>query len=170
MALELILRWAHILCAVILIGGIFFLRCVMLPAMSAIRQEDRVGFEAACRSTWAKLVMITSGVLLATGLYNAVQIIIHNTFPANLYHGLVAVKLLLAMGIFFITAILAGRTSLADRFRAKGAFWFNVNVVLAIALILVAGLMKTSVREPKPVDESATRAALHTSAFGDLHG
>ena len=149
MALELALRWTHILSAIILLGGIFFLRFTVVPSMTAIKDQGQAEFEAACRSRWSKIVMITSGLLLASGLYNAVMNIINYEFSAKTYHGLVAVKLLLALGIFFITAILAGRTSTADRFRQNVRFWLNVDLLLAIALIAVAGLMKTSDRELK---------------------
>ena len=79
--------------------------------------------------------MITSGLLLVSGLVNAVLIIRRYDFEGGLYHGLVAVKLLLALALFWISSALAGRSSLAEKLREKMTFWLNVNVVLAVLLV-----------------------------------
>lgn len=149
--LDLALRWIHILGAIILLGGTFFLRFAMGASWSSASASDRASQVGWWRTGWARLVMITSGLLLVTGLFNAVRNIIRYEFDVP-YHGLVAVKLLLALPIFWISAVIAGRSASAERFREKLIFWLNVNLLLGLLMIGVAGYMRFAQRTPKPVD------------------
>lgn len=144
LSLDLGLRFLHILSAIILLGGTFFLRFALGSASASSVPSWRPG--------WSRLVMITSGLLLISGLVNAVRNIIRYDFDVP-YHGLVAVKLLLGLAMFFISAVIAGRSSLAEKFREKMMFWLNVNILLGLLTIAVAGYMRFSVRTPKPADD-----------------
>ncbi len=150
--IDLLLRLTHIFSAVFLAGGVFFMWCALLPSLSVLPDEQRKALHAQVRSRWSKVVMITSGLLLISGLINAVNLIRAYDFsgvPGQMYHLLVMVKLLLALGVFWISATLSGRSETAEKFRQKAPFWINVNAMLLICLIVVAGLMRTSERTPK---------------------
>jgi hypothetical protein len=109
--------------------------------------------------------MLASGVLLISGLINAVSTIVRNDFDGGTYHMLVAVKLLLALTIFWISARLVGRSSGAERFRQRLRFWLNVNVALAVLLVCIAGVMKLSTRTPKTIDAPQSSTALYDEAM-----
>ena len=163
--LDLLLRLMHIFAAIFLAGGVFFMWCALVPALGLLGAEDRASLEARIRASWSKVVMTTSGLLLLSGLVNAVRIILANEFPpGSVYHALVAIKLLLALAIFWITATLSGRSEGAEKFRQKMPFWLNVNAILLICLICVASVMKTSERVPKTADAPNPAA---TQAIGD---
>ena len=155
MILDLILRWAHIMAAITLVGGTFFLRFAFTAA-DGDTSEQRRTLLSAWRPGWARLVMISSGLLLVSGLINAVRIIIAYEFPTTPYHALVAVKLLLAMVIFWLSAVLSGRSQTADKFREKLSFWLTVNVILAVLIVALANYMKFAERVPKPTAHGAT--------------
>jgi hypothetical protein len=61
----------------------------------------------------------------------------------------VGIKFLLALPIFFIAALLAGRTELARRLQAQGRFWMNVNLTLALVIVLIGGVLKFAGRQLK---------------------
>ena len=143
---DLIFRWFHILAAMTLVGGIFFQRFALAPALRSLDGDAQTQLEEACRSRWAKLVMLTSGLLLVTGLVNAVRIILRDEFEGEMYPLLLMVKLMVALAIFWIAAVLSGRSSMAVKFREKSTFWLNVNVALAILIVCVAGCMKVTKR------------------------
>jgi hypothetical protein len=149
MIFDLLMRWIHILAAITLVGGTFFLRFSLAPALAGQSPQLQQTLLAAWRPRWARLVMIASGLLLLSGLVNAVRNIIAYQFPGAPYHALVAVKLLLSLVIFWLSAVLAGRSDLAQRFREKLSFWLTVNVMLAIAIVGLAGYMKGLERIPK---------------------
>jgi uncharacterized membrane protein len=154
----------HILAAVVLLGGTFFLRFALLPAVESLTSDTRQSFQAAWRRRWAMLVMMTSALLLISGLTNFILINRQYEFAGGMYHGLLGIKFLLALAIFWVSAVLSGRSALADKFRERMSFWLNLNVVLAILLVCVAGWMKATDREPKPAaDGSSDRVALPLS-------
>ncbi|MCA9211866.1 MAG: hypothetical protein KDB27_02280 [Planctomycetales bacterium] len=151
MDLDLVLRWVHILSAIALVGGAFFTKFAFVPGMSAI--SDGVQREAVAsqiRGKWSKVVMATSGLLLISGLINVMGII--STYGTNFdgpYHALVGIKLLLALAVFALSAILSGRSSTAQKLRQNESKWATINLLLAVAVVCVAGYMKSIDRTPK---------------------
>lgn len=156
---DLALRWMHILAAVTLVGGTFFLRFVWFPAYRELDYRDRESRFAKLRKPWAKLVMLSTLFLLVSGLVNAVNNIMRYEID-SMYHMLVGVKLLLALGMFFLSARLAGRSDSAVRFRESIGKWLTINSVLAVVLVLMAGWMKLMPREPKPPEDEAAVPAI----------
>ena len=71
--------------------------------------------------------------------------------------------LLLALVIFWISAVLAGRSASAERFREKLVFWLNVNVLLSILIVMVGGFMRMADRQPKPKADAGAPAIEKTS-------
>ena len=67
--LGLISRWLHIIPALVMVGGVVFMRCC-LPASGSSRQPlFEVDDEA--RRKWSRLVMASTLLLLVSGLYNS---------------------------------------------------------------------------------------------------
>src|SRR5262249_26089939 len=73
------------------------------------------------------------------------------------YHMVVGIKFLLALPIFFIAALMTGRTNLAKKIQNNAEFWMNLNLTLALVMVLLAGLLKFVHRKPKggPADHAA---------------
>lgn len=142
-ALALVMRWAHILSAVVLMGGTFFARVVLLPAAEATLDADtHAKLRAAVRQRWAKWVHLSLLLFLISGFYTYLFI----TAPAHpntpLYHALFGVKFLLALVIFFFASVLAGRSGLAQKLQAKPRLWVTITLLLALAVVGIAGVMK----------------------------
>ncbi len=155
---SFVTRLFHILPAIFLAGGILFMWSSMLPGLGTLDEESRKAAFNAVRGKWAKVVMICSALLLATGLYNAFQNILANDY-ATPYPIFVVLKLVLALAIMFITARLSGRSASAEKFREKMPFWMTVNAALVVTLILIASTMKVSDKTPKD-EVSATVPAI----------
>ena len=102
------------------------------------------------RGTWAKWVGITTLLLVATGLFNFINNV--KTYEiATSYHMLVGLKILVALVVFFLAAVLAGRSMMAERFRTNMRFWLSVCLVAGIITVLIGSVMRTYPREPKPI-------------------
>ena len=154
LAIELLLRWTHILAAIALAGGTIFRRFALLPAMAEMPADARQQLALALRSRWSKVVMISSSLLLITGLVSFMLIVTRfdipkTAFPGRMYHMLFGIKFLLALVVFMLAALLTGRTALADRMRQNERFWLSVNMGLAVVLVCLGGLLKVSERVPK---------------------
>lgn len=152
--LDLVMRWLHIFGAIMLVGSTIFMRCVSLPAALQSGESPGPAFTERQRQLWARMVMLSSGQLLLSGLVNFVLIVkryhFGDTFPANIYHPLFGVKFLLALVVFFLAAALTGRSALAVKLRQHERTWLMVNMVLAIVVVCIAGLMKFATRTEKP--------------------
>jgi len=142
---ELVLRWIHILGAITLVGGAILMRCAYVPAMAENEAEE---FASAFRRRWSKLVMISSGLLLISGIVNFVLLVKQYELPSQ-YHMIFGSKFLLVFLVFFLSAALSGRSGLAEKLRKKERTWLTVNLILAVVVVCLAGLMKTTERTPK---------------------
>ena len=154
MLLELILRWIHIVGAIMLVGGTIYLRCIYVPARLLVGELSEAHLELQ-RKLWSRMVMIASAQLLISGIVNVILTVQKfdfdkSEFPGNAYHPLLGVKFLLALVIFFLAAALAGRSGLAQKLRQKEKMWLTVNMVLAIVVVCIAGVMRLAPRSPKP--------------------
>lgn len=155
---SLLMRWMHILSAIALMGGTIFMRFALHPALGAIGSDQKQALQAAVRGRWAKWVMATSGFLLLSGIVNIVLYSQAKEVDAKLYHPIVGVKLLLALVIMFIASVLMGRSANAEKFREKTVFWLNVNLALAVAVVLIGGFLRTLHHPPKAQTETAQSA------------
>ena len=137
---QLISRVLHILSAIILVGGLFYIRTVLFPSGVEACYANR-------RAVWAKWVGIATLFLLVSGIYNI--IVIFGQAKADglklppTYHMLLLVKFLLALLVMFIAAILAGKTEAADRFRGQMGKWLNIGWLAALGIVIVASMMRT---------------------------
>ena len=122
---ALVSRVLHILCALILGGGLFYLRTILAPSGPDACYGTR-------RAIWAKWVGMATGLLLASGIYNFMVIVAKSKQPGATplppaYHMLFGAKFLLGLFVMFVAAILAGKTAAADRFRANANRWWNLS-------------------------------------------
>lgn len=146
---ALVLRWMHILAAITAVGGVIFSRVALVPAKATLGDRERAQLDEALRARWLVPVMVSIAFLLASGLYNIAQTAMTYQVP-SWYHMLFGIKFLLAMIVFFIASTLVGRSVNAERFRQHGKFWLNVNLALAVAVVLISGILRAAPRELKP--------------------
>jgi uncharacterized membrane protein len=147
-ALALLFRWMHILAAITAVGGTIFARGVLLPSQAVLSPEQREALHAAMRVRWSKIVAACIAFLLISGLYNFVMTVHDYTLP-KWYHPLFGIKFILAMAIFLIASLLTGKTAAAARVRQKASFWMTVNIVLAVAVVCISGVLRTAHKIPK---------------------
>lgn len=164
LVVDLVLRWMHIFGAIMLVGSTIFMRTVYVAAKELSDFEPKPEFAEWHRKAWARMVMLSSGQLLVSGLVSFVLIvktydISKAAFPGNIYHMAFGIKFLLALVVFFLAAGLSGRSGLAQKLRQREKFWLTVNMVLAIAVVLIAGVMRSANREEKSTSSIPQPAA-----------
>lgn len=161
-AAALLSRVVHTTCAATLFGGLIYLRFVLAPA--AAEGDAESALFAGRRKAWALCVATCTGLLLLSGIYNLVVIMVtYKNLPA-LYHPLFGVKFLLAIGVMAIMAFIAGKTSLAEKLRGSLKFWLNVALVLAVSVYLL-GAMLRSFRDVPEARADEARAAAAADSF-----
>ena len=137
--LYVVLRVLHILSAIILVGGLFYSKTILLPA--------GVDPYAGQRQVWARWVGLASGFLLVSGLLNFMNIVglakAAGTPLPPTYHALFGIKFLLGLFLMFLAAILAGKTALADKFRLKMGRWLGIAWTTSLAIVIIGALLRT---------------------------
>ena len=161
--LNLAMRWLHIIPAIALVGGTIFMRFAVVPACEQLDDEQREKVQESVRRGWSRLLMPSILFLLISGFVNTANISMTYDFPGGYYMPLLAIKLVLAIAIFYIASLLAGRSEAASKFRQNQRTWLNINILLAVLLICIAGAMRLADRETKPAEsEKAPTAAVET--------
>jgi type II secretory pathway component PulL len=56
---------------------------------------------------------------------------------------LFGIKFLLGLLVMFLAALLAGKTSVAEKFRTNMGRWLNVAWFAALAIVVIAALLRT---------------------------
>jgi uncharacterized membrane protein len=147
--LNLISRIAHILGAIVLLGGISYLRKVTAPALARKSERAPKRLYGGGRSAWAKWVGIATLLLLVSGFYNYLQIVRTNEKMPGVYHMLFGIKFLAALVVFFLAAILAGRTEAAERFRGQAKRWLTLCLACGVLVVVLGSIMRSFPHEPK---------------------
>jgi uncharacterized membrane protein len=155
--LALVSRVLHILGAIVLVGGIAYLRKVVAPGMTAGEDPEGARLYSGRRKAWAKWVGIATAVLLVTGFYNFFVIINTTDNLPGAYHPLFGVKFLLALVVFALAALLAGKTSAAQRFRMSPKKWLTLCLAAGIATVIAGSVLRSlHLATPSEVAPAAT--------------
>ena len=150
-ALLLVLRWSHILGAILLVGGLAFMRFAFVPALNDTDEETRSRLHESVRRRWLPFVIIGSTLLLASGLTNF--LLFNSTVKAegwaegqwmreNSYHAIFGVKFLIALAVFYLASGLVGRGTGTAWLRSDRSRWLGVTLGLAVAVIMLSGWLR----------------------------
>jgi uncharacterized membrane protein len=176
--IDILVRWMHILPALTMVGATIFMRFALHPSLGTLPDSQRAELQAAVRGRWSKVVMASIGLLLLSGIINIGLMATRGQLPGGLYHPLLAIKILLALVVFYIASLLVGRSGTADKIRRNASFWLTLNVVLAVTVVCIAGVMRSADHSPKPKPAATERKEIadvaqytpqsHSGAFAEL--
>jgi uncharacterized membrane protein len=158
---ELILstlsRVLHVGTAIVLVGGTFFVRFVLMPAANSELADDvHTRLRAAIMTIWKKFVHGGIGLFLLTGGYNYYRVWAIGKHRGDaLYSALLGTKILLALIVFFIASALVGRSAAFESMRRNARKWLLINLLLAGLIVAISGFLKVRdvpapVRNPAP--------------------
>jgi uncharacterized membrane protein len=150
----LLSRILHILGAIILVGGLFYIRFVLAPTTASGDATEADQLFGGRRANWAKWVGIATALLLATGFLNYIRYMKTYDLPSS-YHMLIGMKMLAALVLFLLTALLAGRTRAAETIRGNFRFWLATCLLIGIVTITLGSVLRTYRPEPKGTDTGA---------------
>jgi putative copper export protein len=126
-----------------------------LPALAPLPSENRDALHAAMRSRWSRIVAAAIAFLLVSGLYNFMMIAVQYRVP-RWYHPVFGVKFLAAFAIFAIASLLAGKTPAAEALRRNTKAWMNLNIVLAVLVVCLSGVLRSAEKIPKAEPPATT--------------
>jgi uncharacterized membrane protein SirB2 len=139
---ALVLRWMHIVPAVVAGGATVFARLAILPALQTLPDADRLRVKDAIDRRWLLVVMICITLLLVSGLANFVLYQAPAHKGQGLYHALFGIKFIAALGVFFLASALFGRSAAFASIRANARFWGGVAAVLVLTILLISSVLR----------------------------
>jgi uncharacterized membrane protein len=137
---EVLSRWIHVGAAIVLLGGSTFIRFILLPEAERLPTEQHDQLRQGILVRWKRFVMAGITLLLVTGFYNYLS---RESFPPR-YHMLMGIKILLALGVFFLGSALTGRSAGLAAIRQNARTWLLVLIVLATLVVAIAGYLKVA--------------------------
>lgn len=141
-AVQLLMRWMHVLTAVVVVGGTAFMRLVLAPAAgSTLDEPTHSELRRVLLSRWRKVVHTGILLFLISGFYNYL-FVTRFAHTDRAYHMFFGIKFLLALLVFALAILLTSSKPYAERFRTRGGLWTGVLLVLAFVVIMLGGYMK----------------------------
>ncbi len=135
-------RILHVLGAIVLFGGAYFIRNVLFPVAAQLPDDAHQQLKEGVSGKWRKIVGMAIGLLILTGFYNYLVVTGPQHRGDKLYAALMGIKILLAFVVFFYASALAGRAKAFEGIRRNAKFWMSVNLLLATVVVGIAGFLK----------------------------
>jgi len=161
LALDTLFRWLHVGTAIVLLGGSVFMRFVLMPAAEKLPSDAHDTLRGHVRAVWKVFVHVGVTLLLASGLYNYLVVMIPKHKGDALYHALMGTKILLALAVFFLAEVLVGRAPAFEGMRQKLKLWLVVVVLLGALIVAISGFLK--IRGVPAASGSAARGRTGTA-------
>jgi len=142
--LDLLFRLIHIFTAVALVGGTIYVRFVLLPAAKELPDAEHDALKGRLKASWKKWVMIGITLLLVSGFYNYLQVAApaHKAVGDSRYHMFMGIKILLALGVFFLASVMTGRSAKFEGMRKNPAGPLSILILLAAITIGLGSFLK----------------------------
>lgn len=139
---EVISRVLHILGAVLLLGGGLFVRNVLFPACQELPEDLRKQVHDATAKRWRYIVAAAIAMLIFTGFYNYIVVMLPQHQGDKLYNMWIGIKILLAFVVFFFASALSGRSKALEGIRRNAGRWMLVTTSLGIVIVVIASVLK----------------------------
>jgi len=137
-AMSLLLRWLHVLAAIVWIGGMLFLALVLVPVTRREEPALRARLFRAVGLRFRTVGWIALGVLVATGIGN---LQLHPSLlasPALLWKlGLVVLAMALAVVHDFELGPRAGEPGADPSVRVRASWIARINVLVVLVVVLL---------------------------------
>lgn len=151
--LGLLLRWGHILAAVVALGGLFFSRFALLPALDDLDEAARQRVHDGVRRSWLMWVIGAITILLVTGLVNYLLTISRAGSEAwggdgrawmryHKYHALMGAKILFAFALFYVASAIVGRGEGSRWARDDRRKSLGIALGLGLAVVIISGYLR----------------------------
>lgn len=134
-------RFLHIFSVIILVGGSFFIRFVVIPAAKDLPDDQHEAFRERLFKRWKRFVHTGLLFLILSGLYNVMLAMKLHKSDIH-YHMVLTLKLALALGVIFLAIALTAKGEWSANLRKNSKMWLTLNLLLAIGVVAISGYLK----------------------------
>lgn len=135
--LTMVMQWLHIAGAIVLIGSPFFIRLFLLPALSGEDPSRRTAIIERINKPWRMILGIVILLQIISGVY-WLLVVVNVAAQPPIYQIILTVKLLAALGLFFLLSVLAGRAAMFTSFRNEAKKWYTGCLICGVIISLCA--------------------------------
>jgi uncharacterized membrane protein len=136
--LGILMRWVHIACMALVVGGIAYARLIVWPSMSGLQPAERTDFIGDMAARYRPVVFAAAAGLIVSGLYNFLTRRGHTSY----YHMWFGIKMLLVAHVLAVAFLLVkpphGQPEEEDR---RGRQMIGV-VISGFAVLLISAYLR----------------------------
>jgi uncharacterized membrane protein len=156
MALSILSRYLHVVPAMLVVGGLVFMRLILPAALerSELSSEAREAVFLRCRRVFKMVVHTSIALLVLSGAYNSYRLWGQYKADTAVFHPLWGTHLLLALVVFGLAIVVTKGERPPAAHRSISAAMLG----LLLLLILIASTVK-QVREGRLVPHSQAASA-----------
>ena len=143
------MQWIHVGSVVLMIGGFFFFRVVLLPI--ANRSAEPAALISSALRRFGGIVWTALLTILISGLYNFItffraaraEAVINSVVSDySLYIFVLGIKLFIVFLIFTLAIVLTFPYPVFDVYQKKPAPWLNLTTVLGLIVIFLSAYLR----------------------------
>jgi uncharacterized membrane protein len=149
--LSVAVRWIHISSVIVLVGGAFFLRYVVMPAAADLPEEAHNSLRKWVTNKWKMFVHPLVALIVISGIYN---LVVRVTTVEPVWHAIFTLKLVFALYVLFVASALVGRSKALEPLREKSPRFLAINIVMAAVIVLLSNVMKNIPEKKKDAPET----------------
>ncbi len=146
--LKPLIQWLHVGSVVLMIGGFFFFRVILMPL--ANRLPDPAAFITSALRRFSSTVWCALLTILISGLYNFITFFRTARGGAaaeemsyfSLYILVVGIKLFIVFLIYTLAILLTFPYPVFEIFQKKPAPWLNLTVMLGFIVIFLSAFLR----------------------------
>ena len=135
--IDILIRYVHVVSAVIVVGGIIFISVAVKPALKVLDDDQRRDFQDIMHKRFVRMVLGCFAALFVTGVYNWVKLVPQYQAMGPKGNAVIGIKMLLAAIVFLIVW-----TRSLGLLKLPGKACHLINLHLVAIIILLAGLLR----------------------------
>lgn len=147
MLLKPLIQWLHVGSVVLMIGGFFFLRFVLIPI--ANRLPDPKTLISSALKRFSGIVWTALLTVLISGVYNVISFFraarmsaTESAVDYSLYILVLGVKFFIVFLIYTLAVVLTFPYPVFEGFQKKPAPWLNIIIILGLIIIFLSAFLR----------------------------
>ena len=149
MFLKALMQWIHVGSVVLMIGGFFFFRVVLLPI--ANRSSDPAALISSALRRFSGIVWTALLTVLISGLYNFISFfrtaragaaVASVASDHSLYIFVLGIKFFIVFLIFTLAIFLTFPYPVFEVYQKRPAPWLNLTVILGLIVIFLSAYLR----------------------------
>ena len=137
-----LVQWIHVLAAIVAVGGLVFLRFVLIPSSEQLDAGARLQLLDQVQRRYRPILWACIGLLFITGLYNLGVVVVREGLTVKLYATIFLVKIVLAFIFFGLGFALTLPGDLFKGLKNNRKQWLVVNSVVAVIVVLLSAFLR----------------------------